>query len=139
MTFDSELSYYTKTRGLGTFQTFAQLSNARRIQASVGTVGRSRSPSYVAGLRFDYYGQTSSAILGQWMEESDTVELSKGEFVQRITVWLDKEDVSIIRPDLRLGQVAALKFDTTRGRHIMFQPPGNSSLPARIHAAPISI
>ena len=73
------------TRG-GNFRTYAPLVGVRRIGVSTGISPRSRSPHHISGLRFEYHDQRTPVIVGQWMNEYDSIELAPDEALQGITV-----------------------------------------------------
>ncbi|KAL3482717.1 hypothetical protein BJX62DRAFT_245611 [Aspergillus germanicus] len=72
-----------------TYHTWAPLTSIRRITASVGTQGRSRSKSDISGLMFEYYDDTPSVIVGQWYapQSHTAVDFESGEVVKEVKVW----------------------------------------------------
>ncbi|KAL2857600.1 hypothetical protein BJX68DRAFT_263163 [Aspergillus pseudodeflectus] len=77
-----------------TFHTWAPLTNIRRITASAGIQGRSRSERDISGLMFEYYDDTPSVIVGQWFvpQPHTAVDIEPGERVGEVNVWTRRED-----------------------------------------------
>lgn len=57
----------------------ASLSGLRRIRISVGGAGYSRDSHHVSGLRLEYQGLTSPVVVGQWISEYKSLEISGDE------------------------------------------------------------
>ncbi|KAL4811071.1 hypothetical protein BDV18DRAFT_5054 [Aspergillus unguis] len=70
--------------------TSAPLHSIKRIRISHGSIGRPRDPNQVAGLWIDYYHNSRSEIVGQWISEGPAVELKDGEIMTGVTIWLSK-------------------------------------------------
>lgn len=111
------------TRRASNYQTYAPLRDVRKISASIGVSGRSRSPKRISGLRIEYSEQRNASVVGQWMKEIDTFDLSPSEGVSRLTIWITKEGMSGNYPGVRQGQVAAIRIDTDHERTVTFRPP----------------
>ncbi|KAL2378457.1 hypothetical protein RJZ90_006013 [Blastomyces dermatitidis] len=109
--------------GPNSYKTYAHLKGLRRIQASTGIEGRSRSPKRLSGLKFDYYG-APSAIVRQWMDDDDVFELSADENIQSITVWLTTIQIARLASHWPLATRSS-PSRTVRGdlcaRTVMFQ------------------
>ncbi|CEL01332.1 hypothetical protein ASPCAL00917 [Aspergillus calidoustus] len=77
-----------------TFHTWAPLTNIRRITASAGIRGRSRSERDISGLMFEYYDDTPSVVVGQWFvpHPHTAVDIEPGECVREVTVWTKTVD-----------------------------------------------
>ncbi|RJE24901.1 hypothetical protein PHISCL_02733 [Aspergillus sclerotialis] len=115
----------------GNYQTYASLKGVRKIRASAGIRGRSRSPSRISGLKFEYYNHPSPGIVGQWMDElEDAFELKPDEEVQTLTIWLTPTGLNTESPGMEVGQVAAIRIETTLSRSMTFYPPEFNSLPS---------
>ncbi|KAK8006359.1 hypothetical protein PG991_012656 [Apiospora marii] len=56
--------------------TSASLSGLRRIRVSVGGAGYSREAHHVSGLRLEYEGSASPVVVGQWISEYKSLEIS---------------------------------------------------------------
>ncbi|PKY08597.1 hypothetical protein P168DRAFT_323700 [Aspergillus campestris IBT 28561] len=130
--YDVVFTFLIRSINPDNFQTYASLKNVRRIQASTGIEGRSRSTTHIAGLKLEYHGHPSPGIVGQWMSLlDDSFELSPGEDIQTLTTWLTPMDTSTEPPTMKFGQVVAIHIETTRSRSVMFRSPGFHSLPPR--------
>ncbi|KAF3015672.1 hypothetical protein E8E15_000412 [Penicillium rubens] len=87
--YDEKFTHFIDSSKPGNYQTYASLKNVRKIQASMGIRGRSRSSNRISGLKLEYYDHPSPSIVGQWMNElDDGFELSPDEKVQSLTIWL---------------------------------------------------
>lgn len=117
--YDSQFSMFTDYPGSGSYQTHATLAGVRRIQASVGIEGRSRTPNSICGLKFEY-DDSSVSIIGQWMQPYDSLKLGPDAKVQSLTVWVNRS---------QKGQISAIKIVTSDARSITFIPRGVSNLP----------
>ena len=107
---------------VGEFRTYAFLQGVRRIQSSTGRAGKSRSPSCITGLRFDYHNECHfPTIIGQWMDEHDSFHLSQGEAIDCFTVWLTKQGLNPDVQGLYNGVVVAIRIDTSYGRSKIFE------------------
>lgn len=100
---------------------YALLKGMHRIQASTGLPQRSRSPCHISGLKFDYFDKWNLTIVGQWMDEFDSFELTKDESIKGITIWMSKEGYSSQMAELARGKVVAIRVDTSRHRSKMFK------------------
>ncbi|KGO47924.1 hypothetical protein PEXP_037990 [Penicillium expansum] len=87
--YDEKFSHFINSINPGNYQTYASLKNVRKIQVCTGIEGRSRSRSRISGLKLEYYNHPSPGIVGQWMHKlDDGFELSQGEDIQSLTIWL---------------------------------------------------
>lgn len=130
--YDGLFSHFINSSHPGNYQTFASLNNVRKIQASTGMRGRSRSPNGISGLKIEYYNHPTPNIVGQWMDElDDDFELSPDEEVQLVTIWITPMGFSSATPGLEVGQVAAIHIETTHSRSVTFRSPGFHTLPSR--------
>ncbi|KAL3480802.1 hypothetical protein BJX99DRAFT_272534 [Aspergillus californicus] len=129
----NNFSHFIKYTNPGNYHTYASLRNIRKIQASRGIPGRSRSPDHISGLKIDYYDHPSPGVVGQWMDGHDGgggFELSRGEDIQLLAVSLTPVGFSTARTGIELGLVCAIRFETTWSRSITFCPGlETSSLP----------
>ena len=62
-------------------------------------------------------------------ELDEEFELSPGEKIRSLTIWLTPMGFSTECPGLEVGQVAAIHFETTRARVVTFYSPDFESLP----------
>ncbi|KAI9045251.1 F-box protein [Aspergillus affinis] len=130
--YDEIFSHYIDSSNPGNYQTYASLKNVRKIQASVGIQGRSRSTNRISGLKLEYYDHPSPGIIGQWMDGlSGSFELSQDERVQSLTVWATPMGFSRECRRMEVGQVAAIQFETTCSRSVIFRSPDFHPLPPR--------
>ncbi|TPR02659.1 Peroxidase, 2 family protein [Aspergillus niger] len=129
--YDEKFSHFINSTNPGNYQTYASLKGIRRIQASAGISGWSRPPNGICGLKLEYYNHPSPAIVGQWMNElKDGFDISPDEELQSVTVWITPLGFSAESPGLEVGQVAAIRFETTSARSVTFRSPHPHSLPA---------
>ncbi|KAL4915861.1 hypothetical protein BDW62DRAFT_203313 [Aspergillus aurantiobrunneus] len=125
--YDLEFLRYISRPGASDFQTCATLKGVRRIRASTGIDGRCRNSNRISGLKFEYYHGTP-AIVGQWMNEHDVFELSPNETIDCITIWITPLADSGTYPTIRLGQVSAIRIQTTQARAVLFRAPNADPL-----------
>jgi hypothetical protein len=126
-------SHYIGSAHPSNYQTYASLKNVRKIRASMGIVGRSRSSSRLTGLKFDYYNHPSPGVVGQWMEELDNAfKLASDEEVRLLTVCLAPVNISRETPGIKLGQVVSVHIETTRARMVTFRSPDFETLPTEL-------
>ncbi|KAJ6139656.1 hypothetical protein N7471_006142 [Penicillium samsonianum] len=119
-------------KGSDDYQTYASLKNVRKIQASTGIQGQSRSRSCISGLKLEYHTHPSPGIVGQWMHQlDDGFELSQNEDVQSLTTWLIPMEFSSESPGMEIGQVAAIHIETTSSRSVTFRSPDFQSIPSQ--------
>lgn len=117
--YDSRFSMFTDYPGASSYQTHATLAGVRRVQASVGVEGRSRTPNSICGLKFEY-DDGSISIIGQWMDPYQALKLGPNAQIQSLTVWVS-------RP--QKGQISAIRIGTSDARSITFTPHGVRSHP----------
>ncbi|KAJ5952156.1 uncharacterized protein N7479_010569 [Penicillium vulpinum] len=130
--YDEKFSRFINSTNPGNYHTYASLKNIRRIQASTGIYGRSRSSNCISGLKFEYYNHPSPGIVGQWMHElNDGFELSEDEDIQSLTIWLVPTGFSTECQGIEVGQVAAIHIETTCSRSVTFRPPDFQSIPSQ--------
>lgn len=128
--YEETFSCYIGNGRFKDYQTYATLRNVRKIQASKGIRGRSRSSDCISGLKIEYFDHPSPAVLGQWVEESDSFEFSRDEKVQSLTIRLTPMGFNGHRPGMKLGQVAAIQIETTYSRSVTFKSTQERSTPA---------
>lgn len=58
----------------------------------------------------------------------DGFELSQGEDIQSLTIWLIPTGFSRESPGMEIGQVAAIHIETTRSRSVTFRAPDFQSI-----------
>ncbi|KAL3441468.1 hypothetical protein BJX65DRAFT_313821 [Aspergillus insuetus] len=113
--------------------TYASLKHIRRISASTGVDGGSRSSRHICGLKFDYYNHSTPEVVGQWMEEPDDgFELASDEDVRLLTIWLKPVRNSGDNPAMEPGQVVSVHIETTHARSVTFRSPGFDFPPAQL-------
>lgn len=81
-----------QTEGLTTYFTAADFRNVRRIRFSTERATNSR---YVTGLLFEYQdtcGARNTAVVGQWLRETDTLDLAEGDIIVHIRTWYSQDD-----------------------------------------------
>ncbi|GLA27474.1 hypothetical protein AnigIFM63326_004683 [Aspergillus niger] len=129
--YDEKFSHFINSTNPGNYQTYASLKGIRKIQASAGISGWSRPPKGISGLKLEYYNHPSPAIVGQWMKElKDGFDISPNEEIQSVTVWITPLGFSAESPGLEVGQVAAIRFETTCARSVTFRSPHPHPFPA---------
>ncbi|KAL4778402.1 hypothetical protein BJX76DRAFT_362764 [Aspergillus varians] len=125
--YDKEFSDFIRCQLGGEYQTCASLKGLRGIQASIGGQGRSRALDRISGLKL-FYDSGPPAILGQWMKEYTIFELLSDEDIECLTVWIVPLAYSAEWRTQQLGQVVAIRINTTQARSITFTPPGAEPL-----------
>lgn len=118
-------------RDAGAFYSVLEsLENIKSIRFSRGTVASRdlRGPDCLSGLRFDFYGR-SPVILGQWIEECDSLDLELGEEIGEFQTYFNAES------RLELHRYLGFSITTTFGQtKTVFaaepNPPGATILPA---------
>ncbi|PGH17494.1 hypothetical protein AJ79_01094 [Helicocarpus griseus UAMH5409] len=115
--YDKDCEFFIATKGVGVFGTYASLSYVRRITSSTGQPQSSRSPNHICGLKFDSYNSPCSEIVGQWMNENDSVDLLPE--IGGLTIWFTKEKKSFVAKSDQ-GCVVAVRFNMTSGRCKLF-------------------
>ena len=126
--FDGKFAYFNDGSVPGTYQTYASLKNVHKIKASIGMHGRSRSPHCISGLKIEYFDDQAPMVVGQWMDEMELVfELSPGETVECLSIWLTPVGFSREAPALEICQVTAIHIETTCSREIMFRAPSDEA------------
>ncbi|GLA14303.1 hypothetical protein AnigIFM62618_000679 [Aspergillus niger] len=129
--YDEKFSHFINSTNPGNYQTYASLKGIRKIQASASISGWSRPPNGICGLKLEYYSHPSPAIVGQWMNElEDGFDISPDEEIQSVTVWITPLGFSAESPGLEVGQVAAIRFETTCARSVTFRSPLPHPFPA---------
>ncbi|KAK2759508.1 hypothetical protein FQN54_002987 [Arachnomyces sp. PD_36] len=130
------------------FSNSASLIGVRRIRVSRGISSRSRLPHHVSGLMFEYHDQRTPSIVGQWMDEFDSMDLAHDEALRGISVMVRPEGIRYMdypdSPDdekgfdsyfgppgghIEEGPVFAIHIETTHGQHKMLIPPGRKLPP----------
>ncbi|KAL2817020.1 hypothetical protein BDW59DRAFT_182360 [Aspergillus cavernicola] len=117
--YDKDFSSFIRCQLAGDYQTCASLKGVRRIQASIEVEGRSRAPDRISGLKL-FYGSAPPAILGQWMDEYTIFELLSDEDIECLTVWIVPLAYSAEWRTQQLGQVVAIRINTTQARTIFW-------------------
>ncbi|KAL3442231.1 hypothetical protein BJX65DRAFT_313013 [Aspergillus insuetus] len=107
-----------------TYHTWAPLTSIRRITASTGMQGRSRSERDISGLRFEYYDDTPSVIVGQWCvpQPHTAVDFEGGEVVNEVKVWMRRS-----RQKPPPGGYFSRPMVTVTGIRIQIEIPGADS------------
>ena len=131
--YDEKFSHSTHSIGSDDYQTYASLKNVQKIQASTGVQGQSRSRSRISGMKLEYHNHPSPGIVGQWMHHlDDGFELSQDEDVQSLTIWLLPIGFSSQSPGMEIGQVAAVKIETTLSCSVTFRAPDFQSISPQV-------
>lgn len=96
----------------GILISMAELKDIKRVRFSRGVRGGIRLPQYLSGLWFDFYGDRSPVVLGQWIQEEDSLELAPGETI------IDFQIYYLIRPGPALlkGKHPGLGITTSFGQ-----------------------
>ncbi|KAJ0417371.1 hypothetical protein BJY00DRAFT_289777 [Aspergillus carlsbadensis] len=111
-----------------TFHTSAPLTAVRRVTASIGMLGRSRSESDISGLMVEYYDDTPSVIVGQWFatQPHTAVDFEPGEGVRSVEVVMRTGDEPVTGGYLSCSMVtvAGIRIETSCSRTVIFVAPG---------------
>lgn len=129
--YDERFAHFIDGSQRSNYQTYASLKDVRKIQASTGVQGRSRSSDRISGLKIEYYNHPSPGILGQWMnEQEECFELSPNEEVRALDIWLTPVGFSFEARSMAVLQVVAIRIETTHCRSVTFGSSHLSTLPA---------
>lgn len=102
--------------GRGTCYTRACLTQIRRIRISIGVNGRSRTTLHISGLCLDYYNAERPAIVGQWISEFDSLDLSSREVLTEISTWTSRESANLSCGRTEVGRVTGIRIVTSEGQ-----------------------
>ncbi|KAJ5172784.1 hypothetical protein N7492_005377 [Penicillium capsulatum] len=115
--YDEMFSMFIISSMPGNYQTCASLKNVRRVQASRDIEGRSRSPRHISGLMIEYHDHPTPNVLGQGVDQlDDAFEISLGEEILSLSIWLAPVGFSVECRDIEIGQAAAIHIETTHAR-----------------------
>ncbi|CAH0046370.1 unnamed protein product [Clonostachys solani] len=103
----------------------ASLRGIKRVRVSSGLPGRSRSPENISGLWIEYI-RGDDVILGQWIHEVGSFDLTPTESLTHVSVWSTLEAETPLRME-SFGRVIGIKFITSSGQQHEFRT--DSSLP----------
>jgi hypothetical protein len=124
----------------GFIQSRASLENIRRIRISLGTAGHSRTSEHISGLWLDYYGESRSEILGQWIHGVETWEFAQNEKVISVSLWSSKVEECFSSPFTlvigkpSVGCVIGLSLQTTASTFEIFSAPVANSVKINFRA-----
>ncbi|KAL4802581.1 hypothetical protein BDV18DRAFT_163983 [Aspergillus unguis] len=110
------------------YHTLAPLEKLSRITASVGRQGqnRPRPEACISGLKLEYRDGRTPLILGQWLNEHKSFNLSASstESIRHVSVtWWYETRGGGMRPIYRV--ISRIWFETTEGRDFVFCAPGS--------------
>jgi hypothetical protein len=106
--YPAPLEFYNAT-------TSASLLNVRALRIFCGTSGHSRSFNDVSGLWFEYYDQHKPTIVGQWIEERGSLELSRGEKITEISFWTSNT-TNKVWAKTHIGITSGIRIVTSEGQ-----------------------
>ena len=66
--------------------TVSNLKNVSRIRSSKGLAGRSRTSQHISGLMFHFRDTERVAIVAQWIEEVDFMDIDEGDHITHIRI-----------------------------------------------------
>ncbi|KAJ6135525.1 hypothetical protein N7512_000685 [Penicillium capsulatum] len=128
--YDEMFSMFIISSMPGNYQTCASLKNVRRVQASRDIEGRSRSPRHISGLMIEYHDHPTPNVLGQGVDQlDDAFEISLGEEILSLSIWLAPVGFSVECRDIEIGQAAAIHIETTHARGVTFRSPDFHAFP----------
>ncbi|VUC36994.1 unnamed protein product [Clonostachys rosea] len=107
----------------------ASLQGIKRVRVSSGLRGRSRSPGHISGLWIEYY-QGDDVVLGQWIHEVGSFDLTQTEYLTHVSVWSTLESgtnciMEFGTEEDRFGKVTGIKFITSAGQRYEFVNDSN--------------
>lgn len=112
-------TYIMRYSYLALAYTTARLQDIRRIRISSGAPGQCRLSQHISGLYFEYYNSHRPSIVGQWMMEFDSWELSLSERITEIFLWFSNEWTRYERHPMgggkKLGKLTGIRFKTSFG------------------------
>lgn len=112
-------AFEEQTKGVTTYFTAADFRHVRRIRISTERVANSR---YVTGLLLEYQdtrGARNTAVVGQWLRETDTLDLAEGDVIVHIQIWYSQDHSE--DPDEfgkvmgNNGKLVGIQISTARG------------------------
>ncbi|OOF91952.1 hypothetical protein ASPCADRAFT_509878 [Aspergillus carbonarius ITEM 5010] len=92
--------------------TTASLKGVKLVRFSRGCHSRPRQADEISGLWLEYIDGSHPSILGQWISETDTFTLQRGETITEITIWLSKGRISFSEK-YPLGRVVRMTISTS--------------------------
>lgn len=84
-------AFEEQTKGVTTYFTAVDFRHVRRIRFSTERAANSR---YVTGLLLEYqdtHGARNTAVVGQWLRETDTLDLAEGDIIIHIRIWYSQD------------------------------------------------
>ncbi|KAK7980560.1 arginine rich protein [Apiospora arundinis] len=100
--------------------TSASLCGLRRIRFSVGAAGYSRGSHRISGLRLEYKGSASPAVVGQWISEyGKSLKISDDE---RLTEVVTFHHASNRFSRVKFGPMSGMSITTSKGRAMDVMP-----------------
>ena len=103
------------------YSTSAPVTRIRRVRAYIGDARKARSPRYVSGLLFEYYGGYPPTVLGQLMDPGAEFHIAYGERVVSFSVWTTCRK-GCQEPGPSFGKVVGIQIRTSWGRSTLFRP-----------------
>ncbi|KAK2760856.1 hypothetical protein FQN54_002096 [Arachnomyces sp. PD_36] len=92
--------------------TYASLENVRSIRISRGSMGRPRGLNEISGLRFDYYFDKPSKIVGQWISEVERMDFIPGERIVEISICISRLAFNVSEKT-HVGRVVSISILTS--------------------------
>lgn len=92
----------------------APLLEIRRMRISQGCEGRSREPGTISGICIEYWGSSRPKVVGQWFEESYSLEIDHGEMITGLSFWIHLQD----KDSGNSGQVVGLDISTSSSKSL---------------------
>ncbi|KAL4962081.1 F-box protein [Aspergillus stella-maris] len=118
-------SYFIGPTQRDNLRTYTSIENVRKINASIGMLGRSRGPHLTSGLKIEYYDHPSPGAAGQWIHPFDdcaSLELSPGEEIELLNIYLTPASNVFELRNWDMGTVSAIHIRTNRCRSATFSP-----------------
>ncbi|KAI1211804.1 uncharacterized protein F4807DRAFT_376848 [Annulohypoxylon truncatum] len=92
--------------------TAADLSGLKKIRVSVNDEEHTGVQGHISGLWLEYHDSNVPVILGQWIKELDSLDLSLGERVTEVVTW---HDYTNQHRRVKYGPIKRLRIGTIRG------------------------
>ncbi|OTB04004.1 hypothetical protein M426DRAFT_321296 [Hypoxylon sp. CI-4A] len=109
--------------------TVADISRIRRIRVSVDDETSAESRGHISGLWLEYRDSETPVIIGQWIKELDTIDISFGDRITEIATWHDFTDPY---KRVKYGHIKKLMFGTLHGIKKEFVDPSDGYIEGNI-------
>lgn len=125
-------AFETQTEGTTTYFTAADFRHVRRIRFSTEKATDSR---YLTGLLLEYQdtrGARNTAVVGQWLRETDSLDLAEGDNIVHIRIWYSQGHTRELSEFLKVvgnnGRLVGIQISTAKGlrKEVRFDGSGDT-------------